>query len=191
MPFYGTTPTAAGLVVPKKYMQQVGDDGFTKAPIGAGPYRFVSHKAGGEVVLEANPHYWRKVPSVKRVVLKSVPEGTTRVAMLKKGEIDMAYALAGADAENVRRDGRLTLVPSKHASIFWIEMTEQWDPKSPFADKRVRQAAILALDRKTIKEAACLCVCQPTGIIMPRVMDFALQTQPPAYDPAKAKQLLA
>ncbi len=191
MTFYGTTATAAGLVVPKKYMQQVGDDGFTKAPIGAGPYRFVSDKPGVEVVLEANPHYWRKVPSVKRVILKSVPEGTTRVAMLKKGEIDMAYALDGEDAENVRRDPRLTLVPSKHASIFWIEMTEQWDPKSPFADKRVRQAAILALDRKTINEVACLGYCPPTGVIIPRVMDFALQTQPPAYDPAKAKQLLA
>jgi peptide/nickel transport system substrate-binding protein len=191
MTFYGTTATAAGLVVPKKYMQQVGDDGFTKAPIGAGPYRFVSHKPGVEVVLEANPHYWRKVPSVKRVVLKSVPEGTTRVAMLKKGEVDMAYALDGEDAENVRRDPRLTLVPSKHASIFWIEMTEQWDAKSPFADKRVRQAAILALDRKTINDVACLGYCPPTAIIIPRVMDFALQTQPPAYDPAKAKQLLA
>jgi peptide/nickel transport system substrate-binding protein len=191
MTFYGTTATAAGLVVPKKYMQQVGDDGFTKAPIGAGPYRFVSHKPGVEVVLEANPHYWRKVPSVKRVVLKSVPEGTTRVAMLKRGEIDIAYALDGEDAENVRRDPRLTLVPSKHASIFWIEMTEQWDPKSPFADKRVRQAAALALDRKTINEVACLGYCPPTGVIIPRVMDFALQTQPPAFDPARAKQLLA
>ncbi len=191
MTFYGTTATAAGIVVPKKYLQQVGDDGFTKAPIGAGPYRFVSHKPGVEVVLEANPQYWRKVPSVKRVVLKSVPEGTTRVAMLKKGEIDMAYALDGEDAENVRRDPRLTLVPSKHASIFWIEMTEQWDPKSPFADKRVRQAAIHALDRKTINEVACLGYCPPTGVIIPRVMDFALQTQPPAFDPVRAKQLLA
>jgi len=43
MTFYGTTATAAGIVVPKKYLTPVGDDGFRKAPIGAGPYRFVSH----------------------------------------------------------------------------------------------------------------------------------------------------
>src|SRR2546425_6789183 len=62
MTFYGTTASGAGLVMPKKYMTQVGDDGFKKHPIGAGPYRFVSHKPGIEVVLEAVPTYWRKVP---------------------------------------------------------------------------------------------------------------------------------
>ena len=121
MTFYGTTATAGGLVVPKKYLTQVGDEGFRKHPIGAGPYRFVSHKPGVEVVLDANPGYWRHAPYVKRVIMKSVPEGTTRVAMLKNGEADIAYALDGEDAENVRRDPRLSLVASKHASIFWIE----------------------------------------------------------------------
>ncbi|HEU5194384.1 MAG TPA: ABC transporter substrate-binding protein [Methylomirabilota bacterium] len=191
MTFYGTSATAAGLVVPKKYVQQVGDDGFRKQPIGAGPYKFVSHQPGVEVVLEAYPGYWRRVPNVKRLVMKSVPETTTRVAMLKKGEADLALALDGEDAENVRRDPRLQLVPSKHASIYWIEFAEQWDPKSPWHDRRVRLALNLALDRKAINEASCLGFCPPTAVIVPRVMDFALQTQPMPYDPAKAKQLLA
>jgi peptide/nickel transport system substrate-binding protein len=111
MTFYGTTATAAGLVVPKKYLQQVGDDGFRKHPIGAGPYKFVSNSPGVEIVLEAYTGYWRRVPNVKRLVMKSVPEGTTRVAMLKKGEADIAYALDGEDAENVRRDPKLQLIP--------------------------------------------------------------------------------
>src|SRR5262249_54649797 len=72
MTFYGTTATAAGLVVPKKYVMQVGDDGFRKHPIGAGPYRFVSHQPGIEVVLEANAAYWRHPPYVRRVIMKSV-----------------------------------------------------------------------------------------------------------------------
>src|SRR5438477_8796000 len=55
MTFYGTSATAAGIVVPKKYLTQVGDDGFRKHPVGAGPYTFVSHKPGIEVVLEAYP----------------------------------------------------------------------------------------------------------------------------------------
>jgi peptide/nickel transport system substrate-binding protein len=191
MTFYGTTATAAGIVVPKKYVTQVGDEGFRKHPIGAGPYKFVSHKPGVEVVLEAYQGYWRHVPYVKRYVMKSVPEGTSRVAMLKNGEADIAYALDGEDALNVRRDPRLQLVPSKHASIFWIEFAEQWDPKSPWHDKRLRQAVNFALDRKAINEAACLGYCPPAGVIVPRVMEFALQTTPPAYDPQKAKQLLA
>jgi peptide/nickel transport system substrate-binding protein len=190
MTFYGTTATAAGLVVPKKYVQQVGDEGFRKHPIGAGPYKFVSHNPGVEVVLEAYTGYWRHVPNVKRLVMKSVPEGTTRVAMLKKGEADIAYALDGEDAENIRRDPKLQLVASKHASIYWVEFTEQWDPKSPWHDKRVRQAATYALDRQAINEASCLGFCPPTSIIIPRVMDFALQTPGAPYDMAKAKQLL-
>src|SRR5947207_5188185 len=70
MTFYGTTATAAGIVVPKKYVSQVGDEGFRKHPIGAGPYKFVSHKPGIEVVLEANAGYWRVVPSIKTLVMK-------------------------------------------------------------------------------------------------------------------------
>ena len=191
MTFYGTTATAAGIVVPKKYLTQVGDDGFKKHPIGAGPYKFVSHQPGIEVVLEAFPGYWRRVPSVKKLVMKSVPESTTRAVMLKSGETDIAVALDGQDAEDIKRDPRMQIVPSKHASIFWVEFTEQWDPKSPWHDKRVRLATNYALDRKRINEAACLGYCPPAGVIVPRVMDFALQVEAPPFDPQKAKQLLA
>jgi peptide/nickel transport system substrate-binding protein len=191
MTFYGTTASAAGIVVPKRYFQQVGDEGFRKHPIGAGPYKFVSHKPGVEVVLEAYTGYWRKVPNVKRLVMKSVPETTTRVAMLKNGEADIANALDGEDALNVKRDPRLRLLPSKHASIYWIEFPDQWDPKSPWHDKRLRLAVNHALDRQAINEASCLGFCPPAGVIVPRVMDFALQATPPAYDPDKAKKLLA
>ena len=191
MTFYGTTATAAGIVVPKKYLIQVGDDGFRKQPIGAGPYKFVSHTPGVEVVLEANTGYWRRVPNVKRLIMKSVPEGTTRVAMLKKGEADMAFLLDGPDAENVTHDLRLALVATRHASAMWIEFADQWDPKSPWHDKRVRLAVNYAVDRKAISEAACLGYCPTAGVIVPPVMDYALQVEPPRYDPQKAKQLLA
>src|SRR5215472_8732333 len=191
MTFYGTTATAAGIVVPKAYVLRVGDEGFRKRPIGAGPYRFVSHTPGVEVVLEADPGYWRRVPSVKRLVMKSVPEGTTRLAMLKKGEADMAFLLEGPEAESVTRDARLSLVATRHASAMWIEFAEQWDPKSPWHDRRVRLAANHALDRRAISETACLGYCPTTGGIVPRVMDFALQVEPPLYDPPKARQLLA
>src|SRR5260221_660394 len=76
MTFYGTTASAAGIVVPKKYLTEVGDDGFKKHPIGAGPYKFVGTKPGIEIVLEANPDYWRRVPAVKTLVIRSVPGAT-------------------------------------------------------------------------------------------------------------------
>jgi len=191
MTFYGTTATAAGIVVPKKYVMRVGDDGFRRHPVGVGPYKFVSHTPGVELVLEADPGYWRRVPSVKRLVMKSVPEGTTRVAMLKRGEADMAFLLEGPEAENVTRDARLALVATRHASAMWIEFADQWDPKSPWHDRRVRVAANHALDRKAISETACAGHCPSIGIIVPPVMDYALQAEPLPYDPQKAKQLLS
>ena len=72
MTFY-TSATAAAWVVPKKYVESVGDEGFKKAPIGAGPYKFVSFNPGVELVLEAFEGYWRKTPSVKRLVFKVDP----------------------------------------------------------------------------------------------------------------------
>jgi len=191
MTFYGTTASAAGLVVPKKYVTQVGDAGFQKHPIGAGPYKFVSHKPGVEVVLEAYTSYWRRVPTIKTWLMKSVSDASTRAVLLKSGEADIAVALDGPEAETIKRDPRMQVVASKHASIFWIEFAEQWDPKSPWADRRMRLAVNHALPRQKINEAACLGFCPPAGVIVPRVMDFALQVEPVAYDPARAKQLLA
>ena len=63
MTFYGTRTTGAGWIVPKKYVEKVGADGYKKAPIGSGPYRFVSFTPGVELVLEAFEEYWRKVPT--------------------------------------------------------------------------------------------------------------------------------
>ena len=191
MTFMGTTASAANIVVPKGYLTKVGDDGFKKHPIGAGPYRFVSTQPGINVDLEAVPDYWRRVPNVKKLVMRSVPEATTRALMIKTGEADIGFALDGLDAEALRRDPRLKVVATAHASIFWIEFTEQWDPKSPWADKRLRLAVNYALDRKQINEAACLGFCLPAGVIVPRVMDYALQVEPLPYDPDKARRLIA
>ena len=156
MTFYGTTATAAAWVVPKTYLEQVGDDEYKKHPIGIGPFKFVSHTPGVELVLEAYEGYWRKVPHLKRIVIKGVPEASTRLAMLKRGEADIAVALQGAIAEEVQRDPNLKLVDTRHPSIFWLEFAEQWEPKSVWADIRLRQAVNYALDREAINQAACL-----------------------------------
>ncbi|HEY6357200.1 MAG TPA: ABC transporter substrate-binding protein, partial [Vicinamibacterales bacterium] len=148
MTFYGTTATAAGIVVPKNYLMQVGDDGFKQHPVGAGPYKYVSSKPGVEVVLEADPRYWRRVPSVKTLVMRSIPDATTRALTLKTGEADIAYALDGVDAEGLKDTPGVQIVATNHASSQWIEFTEQWDAKSPWHDERLRLAVNYALDRQ-------------------------------------------
>ena len=109
MTFYGTSATGAAWIVPKKYVEKVGEDGFKKAPVGAGPYKFVSFNPGIDLVLEAFDGYWRKVPSVKRLVFKSMSDETTRAAALKAGDVDIVYLLSGPVAAEVKRTTGLRL----------------------------------------------------------------------------------
>jgi len=191
MTFYATPATGAAWIVPKKYTERVGEEGFKKAPVGAGPYRFVSFNPGIELVVEAYEGFWRKTPAVKRLVFKSVPDESTRLAMLKRAETDVAYSIRGPNGEEVKRTAGLTLKPTFPTFTEWITFTEQFDPKSPWADQRVRLAANLAIDRKAISEAEYLGYGKTSASIIPR--DFEFHWAPPAYphDPARAKQLLA
>ena len=191
MTFYGTSATGAAWIVPKKYVEKVGDDGFKKAPIGAGPYRVVSFTPGVELVMEAFEGYWRKVPSVKRLVFRSMPDETTRAAALKAGDVDIVYLLSGPLAEEVKRTPSLRLAAAMPPGVVFLDLPEQWDPKSPWHDVRVRQAAGYALDRTGLSQAETLGLSRPTGGLIPRVLDFARAYDPPAYDPARAKRLLA
>jgi len=191
MTYYGTLASAAGWIVPKKYIEQVGDDGFKKHPIGLGPYKFVSHSPGIELVMEAVENYWRQVPHVKRLVFKSVPEPATRLALLKTGGVDIAYDLDAQAAEEVKRDAKLRLAFSGGIGSFYLDFIEQWDPKSPWHDPRVRLAANYALDRQALSEAERLGASPPAGSIIPETFEFALPFEPYPYDPDKAKRLLA
>ena len=190
MTFY-TAASGAGWIVPKKYVEKVGDDGYKKAPIGSGPYKFVSFTPGVELVLEAFDGYWRKTPSVKRLVFKVVPDETTRLAALKRGEVDVVYSIRGELAEELQRTPGLTLKPTVIQAPQWVAMLDQWDPKSPWHDKRVRMAANLAVDRKSVNQAMTLGHSRLTNSIIPSTFDFYWQPPAPVYDPAQAKKLLA
>jgi len=183
--------TGAGWIVPKKYVEQMGEDGFKKAPVGAGPYKFVLFKPGQELVLEAFDGYWRKAPSVKRLVFRVIPDESTRLAALKRGEVDIAYTIRGELAEELQRSKGLTFKATVIDVPLWVYFPEQWDPKSPWHDERVRRAASLAIDRKTINQAAILGRGTATGSIIPNNFAFYWAPPAPTYDPAKAKQLLA
>ena len=189
--YYATPATGAGWIVPRKYLERVGDDGFKKAPIGAGPYRFVSFTPGVELVLEANEQYWRKAPSVKRLVLKVVTDDTTRAAMMKRGEADIGYTFRGVVAEDLKRAPGFTLKPTLFNAAYWMLFTEQWDAKSPWADRRVRLAVNHAIDRPAMNQSLTLGFSRITGSMIPQDFEFAWPAPLYEYDPRRSKQLLA
>jgi peptide/nickel transport system substrate-binding protein len=188
--FYASA-SGAGWIVPKKYVEKVGDEGFKKAPVGAGPYKFVSFNPGVELVVEAFEQYWRKTPSVKRLVFRVITDEATRLAALKRGEVDIVYSVRGELAEELQRTPGLTLKPAVIQGTFWLYFPDQWDTKSPWHDRRVRQAASLAMDRPTINQALTLGYSKLTGNIIPSSFDFYWQAPAPVYNAARAKQLLA
>jgi peptide/nickel transport system substrate-binding protein len=111
--------------------------------------------------------------------------------MLKRGEVDIAYLLEAPQAQEVQRDPKLKLAFSGGIAIFYLDFLDQWDPKSPWHDRRVRLAANYAIDRQALSEAETLGASKPAGNHVPRSFEFALPLEPYPYDPAKAKQLLA
>ena len=188
---YYSTGSFANWIVPKKYIEQVGVENYKKAPVGAGPYKLVSFTPGVEMVLEAHEQYWRKAPNVKRFVWKTIPDEATRLAALKRGEVDIAYSIRGELAAELEKTKGLSPKATVIAAPFWLYFPEQWDPKSPWHDIRVRQAASLALDYDGINDALALGQSRITGSIIPDMFEFYWQPPKPVYDPAKAKKLLA
>jgi peptide/nickel transport system substrate-binding protein len=90
-----------------------------------------------------------------------------------------------------RTPGFKLVAPKESPAVFWLDLPDQWDPKSPWHDRRVRQAASHAIDRQGLNQAETLGFSKPTGSLIPRALEFSRAYEPDAFDPAKAKKLLA
>jgi peptide/nickel transport system substrate-binding protein len=187
---YGSPASGAGWIVPKAYYQKVGKDGFKQKPIGAGPYRFVRQQAGNELEVEAFTDYWRKTPSIKTIVFLGIPETTTRLAVLKTGEADAAYAIQGDLFQTMRQDPALR-VTAVQGNPTWLEMMALDRPDHPLKDIRARQAVSLAIDRKAINDAELGGMSSIGGNWIPPDWPGALDPPVPPTDVAQAKKLLA
>jgi ABC-type transport system substrate-binding protein len=122
--------------------------------------------------------------------MKSVPEATTRLAMLKQQEADVAYGIFGPLAEEVRRDPNLKLENLTGQATQWVSFIDQYDAKSPWSDKRVRLAANHAINWPAINDAENLGQAILMGGIIPRKFPYTLPLEAYGYDPKKAQQLL-
>src|SRR4029453_15341519 len=120
--------------------------------------------------------------------LRSIPDETTRLAALKRGELDIAYNLRGELAQEIRRTPGLTLKPNVGQATHWVYFSEQWDPKSPWHDRRVRLAANHAIDRQSMNQADALGFAKLTFSIIPSSFEFYWQPPGHSYDRARPKQ---
>src|SRR6185436_7314644 len=93
--FYG------GQIVPKKYVESAGNDGFNAKPVGTGPVKFVSWVKDDKLVLDANDAYWGGKPDFDRMTMRPIPETAPRIASLLKGEVDIITQLPADQGERV------------------------------------------------------------------------------------------
>jgi peptide/nickel transport system substrate-binding protein len=182
--------TTIAWIVPKKYIEKVGDMEFKKHPVGAGPYKFVECVPGVKLVGEAFEGYWRKMPNVKQLEFYNIPEPATRLAMVKRGEADIATLMQGVYYEDLKKTPSLRLLAPLSPVNWMVYIGAQWDPKSPWADPRVRKAASLAIDRQTLADIH-MPGCGPVGTLAMSNDPMAAIFPPDPYDPAAAKKLLA
>lgn len=182
--------TTIGWIVPKKYIQKVGDAGYKKKPIGCGPYKFVEFVTGVKLIAEANEEYWRKVPNVKRLEFYIVSEPATRLAMVRRGEVDIATLMQGVFYKDLMKDFKLRMFPAWSPTRWLVYLAAQWDPKSPWSNPKVRKAASLAIDRKTLADVH-MPGCGPVGSLALSTDPNGIEFPADAYDPALAKKLLA
>jgi peptide/nickel transport system substrate-binding protein len=186
---FGTANVAGpGWIVPEKYYKQVGADGFKQKPIGAGPYKLVRHEPGVKIELEAFDGYYRPV-HVKQFVMTAVPEAATRIAMLERGEADLIYFVPGELISTVGKLPGVVLAPVLSGS-WWLEFPGFHDPKSPFRDKRVREAVSLTIDRRAINQAEAGGLGKPTGNWINNDVQYAIEWPEFEKNVARAKQLL-
>jgi peptide/nickel transport system substrate-binding protein len=179
----------AGWVVPAHYYEKVGQDGYMQKPIGAGPYKLVSMQPGIELDFEAFDGYYRPV-HIKNFTMKSVPEAATRVAMLERGEADIMYFVPGELIARVKNNPKLMLVPVVSGN-WWLEFPGFQDPKSPFHDKRVREAISLAVDRDAINQAETDGMGVVDGNWINDDVEYGMEWPKWPHDVAKAKKLMA
>ena len=184
-------------IVCKKYLEQVGDKEANAHPIGTGPYTLTDFQVRTHIKLTVIPEvekHWRVVPAFERITFLRVPDEAERVAMLKSGQADLAPISYDSVAE-VRSAGmHIVSIPYN-----WVPVVrmgglittdpKRYNPKVPWADKRVRQALNYAVDKESIADILFSGQAQPAASDLPFVEWFGIDPYP--YDPGRARKLLA
>lgn len=178
-----------GMIVPPKYLAEVGEDAFNMKPIGTGPFKVVDYQPKVSVTLEANPTYWQGAPKLDKLVFRFIDEPATQVAELQAGRVDLVVAVPFAMVPTVQADPNLTVALTPGSDVYSLFFNTK---SGPTADINVRKALIMAVDRKTIVEQLLPGVAEPIASFQSALsFGFDPDLPLPPYDPEQAKTLLA
>lgn len=175
-------------MLPPQHTAAVGMDGLSQQPIGTGPFRFVQWVHDERIALGANPDHWRGAPALDHVEFRPIPEGSTRLASLRTGEVDLATNISSDQAASVT-DGGFQLLERPGIQTLYVRLNAL---RPPLDDVRVRRALACAVDVDAI-------IAQLYGghahrvsaPFPPDVFGYDASAAPVPYDPDQARALLA
>lgn len=176
-------------IMSKAAADKYGDD-VDKHPIGTGPYKFVSFRRDGDLVLERNDEYWGpKKPQVKTLIWRKVTEEAARVAALEAGQADVINAVPAHDVQRLEKDPRVKIIPVPGLRIYFLAINPAF---KPWDNKLVRQAANYAVDPYPIVKN----IFDGAGFVLegaggPQNIGYDPNSKRYPYDPEKARELLA
>ena len=178
--------------IPKKYFQQVGEDGFLARPVGTGPWKFVSRNVKTDIRFELFDDYWNKNhrPTVKNLVIKLIPEDLTRVAALKTGAVDLIDSVPVASVAELQKMPGIATKTLTTSNNLFVQMATHV-PGTPWHDLRVRRAAAHAIDMDAIIKNVLFGQGERYAQLSPDDFGYDPELKPYPYDPKKARQLLA
>ncbi len=180
-----SVPFAA--IVPMDYTS-ANEDILRTAPVGSGPYKFVSWSQNDSTTLVANDEYYAGAPQTKNLVFKVVPEAAQRTIALETGEVDIAYDPLIADKQRIAENEDLVLYSAPSLTCYYLSMNMN---KAPFDNKLVRQAVSHAIDRQLIVDTLYMGAGQAADdLVAPAVFGY-YGCGVDEYDPELSKQLLA
>jgi peptide/nickel transport system substrate-binding protein len=176
-------------IVPKAYVEKVGDQQFNQQPLGSGPYKLKSWQRGVSITLDAMPDYWRGKPPFRSVVFRAVPDVPTRVADLRAGRADLVRGLTPDDAEALKSERGIAVlsVPTERVAYLFVNPTA-----GPTKDERVRRAIAMAIDRDTLINALQQGFAKPVReVLTPANFGYTNDVPVWPFDPDAARKLIA
>ncbi|HRP48066.1 MAG TPA: ABC transporter substrate-binding protein [Trueperaceae bacterium] len=194
-PFLPNALTDNAFILPIDYLTQVGKEQFASQPIGTGPYVLSEWVRGDRIVFAANSAYWGGDVPIARVIWRTIPEPSSRVAALQNGEVDLIWEIPSIQVPLLERTPGVEVQagPSPRAVYIGLWPDSPVAGGEPLRDVRVRQALNYAVNRQAIVQALQrgygTLISQP--IPQANYLGYDASIEPYPYDPAKARELLA
>ncbi|MBQ3577822.1 MAG: ABC transporter substrate-binding protein [Firmicutes bacterium] len=188
-PFLRYIANARALIVCKDYLEEVGNEGNNRQPIGTGPFKFVEWVTGDHITVERNDEYWGEKPSLKNINFRFIVDNGIRAIELETGAVDLIYSVGAEDYDRLAENPDLvtTMMPG------WTHENMLWNMQSKvFQDVNLRAAMCWALDVPSIVETVWGKTASPsTGLYSMNLLGGDTDLWPRERNVELAKEYLA